>query len=335
MSTEIIESSISMEHEESSLEHGTEDQSMSLEQGDGNTRCGYVAIVGRPNVGKSTLLNHILGQKLSITSRRPQTTRHQVLGIKTEEHVQTIYVDTPGMHKEQKKAINRYMNRAATSALTGVDTIVFVVDRMKWTHEDDMVLVKLKHVPCPVILVLNKVDQIQDKAELMPYLQELGKKHDFKAIMPISAQHGHNLNQLETMIEAMMPRSTHFFPEDQVTDRSSRFMAAELVREKIMRQLGDELPYEMTVEIEEFKHEMRPKGPLLTIDALILVERKGQKAIVIGEKGSRLKTIGQDARIDMERMFDAKVMLNLWVKVKGGWSDDDRALKSLGYDYSK
>ncbi|AMO56950.1 GTPase Era [Endozoicomonas montiporae] len=304
-------------------------------QNNDDTRCGYVAIVGRPNVGKSTLLNHILGQKLSITSRRPQTTRHQVLGIKTEDGIQTIYVDTPGMHKEQKKAINRYMNRAATSALTGVDAIVFVVDRLKWNHEDQLVLDKLQHASCPVILAVNKVDRIEDKAELMPHLQELADKHDFKAIMPISAQHGHNLKELETMIEGMMPESIHFYPEDQVTDRSSRFMAAELVREKIMRQLGDELPYEMTVEIEEFKHEMRPKGPLLTISALILVERQGQKAIVIGDKGARLKTIGQEARKDMEHMFDAKVMLNLWVKVKGGWSDDDRALKSLGYDYSK
>lgn len=299
------------------------------------SRCGYVAIVGRPNVGKSTLLNHILGQKLSITSRRPQTTRHQVLGIKTENDVQTIYVDTPGMHKVQKKAINRYMNRAATSALTGVDCIVFVVDRLKWTEEDQLVLDKLTHAPCPIIMVLNKVDRIQDKAEMMPYLEELNSKADFKAIVPISAQNGHNLDQLESMIEEMMPESVHFFPEDQITDRSSRFLAAELVREKIMRQLGDELPYEMAVEIEEFKQEMRPKGPLLTISALILVERPSQKAIVIGEKGSRLRQIGQDARLDMERMFDAKVMLNLWVKVKGGWSDDDRALKSLGYDYER
>ncbi|MGI9277345.1 MAG: GTPase Era [Endozoicomonas sp.] len=299
------------------------------------TRCGYVAIVGRPNVGKSTLLNHILGQKLSITSRRPQTTRHQVLGIKTEGDVQIIYVDTPGMHKVQKKAINRYMNRAAASALTGVDVVVFVVDQLKWTEEDQLVLDKLAHAPCPVILVINKVDRIQEKEALMPHLATLAEKADFKAIMPISAQHGHNLDKLEAMIDDMMPESTHFFPEDQITDRSSRFLAAELVREKIMRQLGDELPYEMAVEIEEFKHEMRPKGPLLTISALILVERSGQKAIVIGDKGARLKLIGQEARADMERMFDSKVMLNLWVKVKGGWSDDDRALKSLGYDYSQ
>ncbi|WP_245662951.1 GTPase Era [Endozoicomonas arenosclerae] len=298
-------------------------------------RCGYVAIVGRPNVGKSTLLNHILGQKLSITSRRPQTTRHQVLGIKTENNVQTIFVDTPGMHKVEKRAINRYMNRAASSALTGVDAVVFVVDRLNWTEEDQLVLNKLNPAKYPVILVLNKVDRLKErKEELMQFLQEVSEKADFKAIMPVSALHGHNLKELETMIDELMPEGVHFFPEDQITDRSSRFMASELIREKIMRQLGDELPYEMTVEIEEFKQEMRPKGPLLVISGLILVERSSQKAIVIGDKGARLRQIGQEARIDMEKMFDNKVMLNLWVKVKGGWSDDDRALKSLGYDFT-
>ncbi|WOG25561.1 GTPase Era [Endozoicomonas sp. 8E] len=297
-------------------------------------RCGYVAIVGRPNVGKSTLLNHILGQKLSITSRRPQTTRHQVLGIKTEDNVQTIFVDTPGMHKVEKKAINRYMNRAASSALTGVDAVVFVVDRLTWTEEDQLVLTKLSHAKCPIILVLNKVDRLKErKEELMQFMQEVSDKADFKAIIPVSALHGHNLKELEKLIADLMPESIHFFPEDQITDRSSRFMAAELIREKIMRQLGDELPYEMTVEIEEFKQEMRPKGPLLVISGLILVERSSQKAIVIGDKGARLRQIGQEARIDMEKMFDSKVMLNLWVKVRGGWSDDDRALKSLGYDF--
>ena len=297
-------------------------------------RCGYVAIVGRPNVGKSTLLNHILGQKLSITSRRPQTTRHQVLGIKTEDNVQTIFVDTPGMHKVEKRAINRYMNRAASSALTGVDAVIFVVDRLNWTEEDQLVLTKLSHAKCPVILVLNKVDRLKErKEELMQFLQEVAGKADFKAIIPVSALHGNNLKELEKLIDDLMPEGIHFFPEDQVTDRSSRFMASELIREKIMRQLGDELPYEMTVEIEEFKQEMRPKGPLLVISGLILVERTSQKAIVIGDKGARLRQIGQEARIDMEKMFDSKVMLNLWVKVKGGWSDDDRALKSLGYDF--
>lgn len=297
-------------------------------------RCGYVAIVGRPNVGKSTLLNHLLGQKLSITSRRPQTTRHQVLGIKTEQGVQTVYVDTPGMHKVQKKAINRYMNKAASSALDGIDAIVFVVDRLAWSEEDQMVLDKVQGARCPVILAVNKVDKIQDKGQLIPHLEMLSAKMDFYAVVPISAQQGHNLKQLDEMINQLIPEGVHHFPEDQLTDRSSRFLAAELVREKVMRQLGDELPYEVAVEIEEFKHEMRPKGPLLTISALILVERSGQKAIVIGERGARLKKIGQDARKDMEQLFDAKVMLNLWVKVKAGWSDDERALKSLGYDHN-
>lgn len=297
-----------------------------------SSHCGYVAIVGRPNVGKSTLLNHILGQKLSITSRRPQTTRHQVLGIKTEQGVQTVYVDTPGMHKVQKKAINRYMNRAASSALGDVDAIIFVVDRLAWTEEDQMVLGKIATARCPVILAVNKVDRIQNKEALFPHLQQLAEKADFAAIIPLSAQHGHNLAQLEETVAGLMPEGQHFFPEDQITDRSSRFLAAELVREKVMRQLGDEIPYELAVEIEEFRQEQRPRGALLTISALILVERPGQKAIVIGERGSRLKRIGQEARQDMERMFDSRVMLNLWVKVKGGWSDDERALKSLGYE---
>ncbi|MFK0573429.1 GTPase Era [Endozoicomonas sp.] len=299
-----------------------------------SNRCGYVAIVGRPNVGKSTLLNHLIGQKLSITSRRPQTTRHQVLGIRTEQGVQTVFVDTPGMHKVQKKAINRYMNKAATSALTGIDAVVFVVDRLTWNEEDDLVLEKVKGARCPVILAINKVDKISDKAKLMPHLETLSGKMDFHAVIPISAQHGHNLKELDDLITHLIPEGIHHFPEDQLTDRSSRFLAAELVREKVMRQLGDELPYEITVEIEEFKHEVRPKGPLLTISALILVERAGQKAIVIGDRGTRLKQIGQDARKDMEQMFDSKVMLHLWVKVKAGWSDDERALKSLGYDHS-
>ncbi|MAC45583.1 GTPase Era [Oceanospirillum beijerinckii] len=297
---------------------------------DQTSRCGFVAIVGRPNVGKSTLMNHILGQKLSITSRRPQTTRHQVVGIKTEDEVQVVYVDTPGMHKLEKdrnKAINRYMNQAASSALKDVDLVIFIIDRMRWTEEDEVVLQKLEHVSCPVILAINKMDRLEDKEALLPYLEELSERREFDAIMPISAQHGHNLAQLEAQVREHMPESFHYYPEDQVTDRSERFLAAELVREKIMRQLGDEIPYQVTVEIEEFSED----DGILFIGALILVERDGQKKIIIGEKGSRIKQIGQEARIDMERAFGAKVMLNLWVKVKGGWSDDERALKSLGY----
>ena len=291
------------------------------------TRCGYVAIVGRPNVGKSTLLNHILGQKLAITSRKPQTTRHNMLGIKTAGAVQAVYVDTPGLHKHNDKALNRYMNRSASAALKDVDVVVFVVDRTRWTDEDQMVLERVQHVKCPILLAVNKADRMEDKAELLPHLEWLAQQLPQAEVVPISALHGQNLDLLERLVGERLPESEHFYPDDQITDRSSRFLAAELVREKIMRQLGAELPYQITVEVEEFKQE----GRILHIHALILVEREGQKKIIIGDKGERLKRIGQDARRDMETLFDSKVMLNLWVKVKSGWSDDERALRSLGY----
>lgn len=291
------------------------------------TRCGYVAIVGRPNVGKSTLLNHILGQKLAITSRKPQTTRHNMLGIKTEGEIQAVYVDTPGLHKHNDKALNRYMNRSASTALKDVDVVVFVVDRTRWTDEDQLVLEKVQHVKCPILLAVNKADRLEDKSELLPHLNWLAEQLPQAEIVPISALQGQNLDTLEKLVGERLPESEHFYPEDQITDRSSRFLAAELIREKIMRQLGAELPYQITVEIEEFKQE----GRILHIHGLILVERDGQKKIIIGDKGERIKRIGADARKDMETMFDSKVMLNLWVKVKGGWSDDERALRSLGY----
>jgi len=291
-----------------------------------DSRCGFVAIVGRPNVGKSTLLNHILGQKLSITSRKPQTTRHKVLGIKTIGPVQAIYVDTPGMHVEEPRALNRYMNKAATSALSGVDVVVFVVDQLAWTTADEMVLEKLGKLECPVILAVNKVDRIEKRENLLPHLDMLSRKRDFAEIIPMSALKETNLEPLEEAVNRFLPESVHFYPDDQITDRSERFMASEMVREKITRQLGAELPYSVAVEIEEFKRD----GKTLHISALILVEREGQKKIMIGDKGDRLRSIGQDARADMERMFDSKVMLRLWVKVKRGWADSDRALKSLG-----
>jgi len=292
-----------------------------------NTRCGYVAIVGRPNVGKSTLLNHILGQKISITSKRPQTTRHQILGIKTLTDTQVVYVDTPGLHLKEHKAINRYMNKAASDSLKHVDVVVFLVDRTKWTDEDSFVLEKVKAAKAPVILAVNKVDQTREKNALLPHIKVLSEKHSFDEIIPISAKQGHNIDALEALIDKRLPNSIHYFPEDQITDRSQRFLAAEIVREKIMRQLGDELPYSVTVEIEEFKQVKH----ILHISALILVERNGQKKIIIGDKGEQIKIIGRDARKDMEKLFESKIMLNLWVKVKSGWSDDERALKSLGY----
>lgn len=291
-------------------------------------RCGFVAIVGRPNVGKSTLLNHILGQKISITSRKPQTTRHQVLGIKTEGNNQFIYVDTPGLHVKEEKALNRYMNRAASSAMKDVDLVLFVVDRDRWTDDDELVLRNLKNARCPIVLVINKVDRLDDKGQILPLIEALQTRHDFDDVVPVSALRGHNREELEGVIARFLPENIHMYPEDQITDRSERFLAAELVREKIMRQLGEEIPYSMTVEIEEFKASPR----LLEISALILVERDGQKKIIIGEGGSRLRQIGTEARKDMEIAFDNKVMLRLWVKVKSGWADDERALRSLGYN---
>jgi len=290
-------------------------------------RCGYVAIVGRPNVGKSTLLNHLLGQKISITSRKPQTTRHQVLGIKSQGNHQIIFVDTPGLHRKAGKALNRYMNRAAASAIRDVDLVVFVVDRTAWTEEDDFVLQQIVASGLPVVLAVNKVDLLADKTGLLPHLEALASRAEFAAIVPVSALRQHNIDALEAQILEHLPESEFYFPDDQLTDRSQRFLAAEIVREKIMRQLGDELPYANTVEIEEFSRQ----GEVLHIAAVIFVERRGQKKILIGEGGSRLRSIGSDARRSMEKMFDCKVMLRLWVKIKSGWSDDERALRSLGY----
>lgn len=290
-------------------------------------RCGYVAIVGRPNVGKSTLLNHILGQKLSITSRKPQTTRHNIVGIKTDGAVQTIYVDTPGQHLGHKKAINRYMNQSAQTAMADVDVIVFMVDKLAWTPEDEQVAKRLESARCPIILVVNKIDQLRRKEELLPHLQTLAERLKVDEIVPVSALKNDNLDRLESLITERLPESEHLFDEDQITDRSMRFLAAEIIREKITRQVGDELPYEATVEVESYED-----GPNTTfIHAAILVERPGQKRILVGEGGARIKMIGQEARLEIERMIDRKVMLKLWVKVKAGWSDDERALRSLGY----
>ena len=292
-------------------------------------RCGVIAIVGRPNVGKSTLLNHLLGQKLSITSRKPQTTRNQVLGVRTDGHLQFIFVDTPGLHLGQSKAINQAMNKAASSALMGVDLILFLCDRAKWTEEDEFVMSLIAQQSSPAALVVNKVDLIQDQSTLLPFIEGLSARYAFDAVLPVSALRSRGLDELVKYLERHVPEGPHLFPEDQITDRSQRFLAAELVREKIIRQLGDELPYAAAVEIESFAEDGRG---VLHIHALILVERDGQKKILIGESGDRLKSIGTSARKDMERAFDSKVMLKLWVKVKSGWSDDARALKTLGLD---
>lgn len=290
-------------------------------------RSGYISIVGRPNVGKSTLLNHLLEQKLSITSRKPQTTRHNIIGIKTVENTQFVYVDTPGMHKGGKKAMNRYLNRAANTAMQDVNVIVFVIEALHWTDEDQAVLEKIEQTGVPVILAVNKIDQLDDKGNLLPFIGEISAKMEFTDIVPLSALKGKNLEAMEASVRKLLPVCEPFYPEDQITDRSERFLASEIVREKLMRRLGQELPYGISVEIESFVEE----GRMYRIHAVIWVERKGQKIIVIGKGGSMLKSIGKDARIDMERLFDAKVFLELWVKVKEGWSDDERALRSLGY----
>ncbi|MEG3768475.1 GTPase Era [Alteromonas sp. 14N.309.X.WAT.G.H12] len=293
------------------------------------THCGLVAIVGRPNVGKSTLLNRILGQKVSITSRKPQTTRHRILGIDTEDDNQTVYVDTPGLHQEEKRAINRYMNRAASSSLAEVGLVLFVVEGTRWTDDDAMVLQKVKNSGLPCFLVVNKTDKVEDKSALMTQIQWLSEKHDFDHIFPVSAKNGRQVDVLRETVQGTLPQSEFYFPEDYITDRSSRFMAAEIIREKLMRFTGDELPYSTTVEIEQFK--LMENG-VYRINGLILVERESQKRMIIGKGGQHIKTIGEQARRDMENLFDNKVFLEMWVKVKQGWADDERALRSLGYN---
>jgi GTP-binding protein Era len=292
-------------------------------------KSGYVAIIGRPNVGKSTLINNVLGQKLCITSRRPQTTRHRILGIKTTKTSQLIYVDTPGLHPDNKRAMNRYLNRAAAGSIGGVDVILFLIEGLVWTDDDALVLDRLRsHAQAPVILVINKVDKLEDKGELLPQIEKLSVEFEFAGIVPISARRGQNVDTLEKTVLKFMPEGELIYPEEQFTDRSSRFLASELVREKLFRHLGQELPYSLTVEIEEFD-EQDPK--MLRIGAVIYVERAGQKGIVIGKGGELLKSIGKEARIEMQSLFDTKVFLRLWVKVRDGWSDNERMLQNLGY----
>lgn len=292
-----------------------------------NYRSGYVAIIGRPNVGKSTLLNCILGQHLSITSKKPQTTRHRLLGIKTTSTAQAVYIDTPGLHQNYKGAMHRYMNREAMTTLNDVDVIVFVVDRIKLTAEDDYAIELLQKCQQPIILAVNKVDKINNKELLLPFMEALSKRLNFSHVVPISATKGDNIDELEHQIETQLHFSDAYFPDQQLTDKSDRFLAAELIREKIMRLLGQEIPYSVTVEVEAFEEESK----IIKISAVIWVERTNQKGILIGHKGQQLKEIGKQARVSMEALYDKKVFVKLWVKVKEGWSDDERALKSLGY----
>ncbi len=290
-------------------------------------RCGHVAIVGRPNVGKSTLLNRLVGQKLAITSHKPQTTRHSIIGVNTLPDAQLIYVDTPGIHRRGEQPMNRYLNRTAKSVLAGVDVVVFVIEALAWTAEDQIVADALREIDVPLLAVVNKVDTVKDKNRLLPFLASLGERLSFQAIIPVSARHGQHVEEVERALLPLLPEGENIYPDDQLTDRSSRFLAAELVREQLTRLYDKELPYALTVEIEKFEEQ----GELLRIFALVSVEKASQKAILIGKGGAAMKEASRRARLAMEKLFGKKVFLRVWVKVNKSWSADEKALASLGY----
>ena len=291
-------------------------------------RCGYVALVGRPNVGKSTLMNRILGQKLSIVTAKPQTTRQRIAGIKTTQQGQVIYIDTPGIHLAAQSALNRYMNRIAQASFHEVDLILFLIEAGRWTKQDEHVARSLKSVSAPVLLVVNKIDLVPEKSRLLQFLEHEVKTDRFSEVFLISAKSGNGVDVLEQKAMQGLPFSRPFYDEDQFTDRSERFLAAELIREQLTLRLHQELPYSLTVEIEEFKREDR----LLRIGAIVWVERKGQKQIVIGKGGDVLKFVGTQARHALQELFDEKIFLRLWVKVSRDWSDNERALRQFGYN---
>ncbi|MCL4165379.1 UNVERIFIED_CONTAM: hypothetical protein GTU68_009610 [Idotea baltica] len=292
------------------------------------TRCGTVSIVGRPNVGKSTLLNRLIGQKLSITAHKPQTTRHSIVGIKTEDNLQVIYVDTPGIHVDGKRALNQVLNRTASSSLHDVDAVLMLVQAMVWNDDDQRTFELVSKVATPFYLVVNKVDTIKKKSDLLPFLTKLPSHEALQDVLLVSARSGDGIGLIESEIAKRMPQAPFQFDADDLTDRSSRFLASEAVREQLTRFLSAELPYSLTVEIEQFEE----SPELLRIGAVIWVEKNSQKGIIIGKGGERLKEVGSRARGSMEALFDCKVFLQLWVRVKEGWADDERALRSLGYE---
>ncbi len=311
--------------------HSDADQSGTDQSGADQTqesRCGFVAIVGRPNVGKSTLLNALLGRKVSIVSPKPQTTRHRILGILNKPNLQIIFVDTPGLHSNERRAMNRYMNRAARASLADADVNLFVVEALTWTDEDAQALDYLKSCSRPIVLIINKVDTVHPKERLLPYMQEMQRRAEFAAMVPLSGLKRDGLDQLPSLLAQHLPVSPLHFPVEQVTDRSEQFQATEIIREKLTWRLNQELPYGITVQIERFAEE---EGRLL-INAVIWVERSGQKAIVIGQGGERLKEIGRAARLELKHVFGKSVHLELWVKVKENWSDSEAALRQLGFE---
>jgi GTP-binding protein Era len=308
------------QHTETAINHQTEGSQQPF-------RSGFIAIVGRPNVGKSTLLNHLIGQKISITSRKAQTTRHRIHGIHTDEHAQFVFVDTPGFQTKHLNAMNRGMNRVVTSSLRDVQVVVYMLEALRYDERDQEVL-KLLPGNRPVILVINKIDQVEDKGPLFAFAERVAQDFTFAAIVPVSAKLGSKLDELLEAIRIHLPEGELIYDKDDITDRSERFLAAEILREKIFRYTGDELPYSTSVVIEQFKME----GKLRRIHAAILVDRESHKAMLIGKKGEKLKEIATQARLDMEKLFDGKVFLEVFVKLRSGWADDERVLRSLGYE---
>ncbi|BCK87898.1 GTPase Era [Sideroxyarcus emersonii] len=292
-----------------------------------NFHSGFIAIVGRPNVGKSTLLNHLIGQKISITSRKAQTTRHRITGILTEGATQFVFVDTPGFQTQHTNALNRSMNRVVTSSLREVNVVLFVLEARHFDERDQQVM-ELLPQDRPVILVINKADLLENKAELLPFIEKISALRHFAAIVPVSARQGKQLDTLLDAIRPFIPEGEHLYAEDEITDRNERFLAAELLREKVFRFTGEELPYSVSVVIEQFKQE----GKLRRIHAAILVDKEAHKAMLIGSKGEKLKEIATQARLDMEKLFDGKVFLEVFVKVRSGWADSAHMLKTLGYE---
>jgi GTP-binding protein Era len=293
-------------------------------------RCGYVALIGRPNVGKSTLLNALVGQKVSITSPKPQTTRHRIVGIMSGPGFQAVFLDTPGLHARMHRGLNRAMNRAALGSLAEADLLLVVVDATRFTREDEAVLERVRQAGKPAVLIVNKCDKVKPREKLLPTLERFSEMHAFDAVVPLSALKGDNVDRLKDVIAPLLPEGEAIYAEDQVTDRSERFLAAEIVREKLTRVLQEELPYGISVEIERWEEE---DGRLL-IGAVIWVEREGQRKIVIGEGGQRLKEVGQAARLDINEMLERRIHLELWVKVRENWADNEAALRQFGYDPS-
>ena len=289
--------------------------------------CGYVAVIGKPNVGKSTLINQIVGEKVSIVTSKPQTTRHQILAIQTSKKGQILFIDTPGMHVGHKKALNKYMNKTAAAAVLDVDLILFLVESLKWSADDEQALKSLKHTNTPVILVINKADLIKDKEKLLPFANKIFQNFDFKEIFYISASKGKGVADLEDKIIQMLPETANYFSDDQLTDKSTKYLVSELIREQLMLRLHQELPYSLTVEVESYKD----KGSIVHIHALIWVERDIQKNMVIGKRGDTLKQVGIQARKEIQDLVGKKVHLKMWVKVKSAWADNDRLLQQLGY----